>query len=141
MGEQNYGLAWSEDFEIGFERVDEQHRRMFELVRNLVKACTEGYDKQVLSKTLDFLLDYTIKHFKNEEDVMRLYAYPEYEQHKKMHDDFTDVINEKAREYIENGSSEDLSNSLNKIVVRWLVTHIQGEDRKIGDYLMSINVM
>ena len=141
MSEKNYGLAWSEVYELGFERVDEQHRRLFELVRNLVKACTEEYDTKILSETLDFLLEYTAQHFKNEEDIMLLYDFPEYEQHRQMHEDFKLVVYEKVREYMEKGSSEELSSRVNKIIVRWLINHIQREDKKIADYLRSMNVI
>ena len=141
MSEKNYGLAWSEVYELGFERVDEQHRRLFELVRNLVKACTEGYDTKILSETLDFLLEYTVQHFKNEEDIMLLYDFPEYEEHRQLHEDFKLLVYEKVREYMENGTSEELSNRINKIIVRWLINHIQGEDKKIADYLRSMNVI
>ena len=141
MSENNYGLAWSEEFELGYEKVDDQHRRMFELVRNLVKACTEGYDKKVLSETLDFLLLYTIQHFKDEEELMLLHDYPEYEQHKQMHEDFQNVVYDKVREYVKNGSTEELSTRVNRIVVRWLINHIQREDRKIADYLRSLEVI
>ena len=141
MSEQNYGLAWSEDFELGFERVDQQHKRIFELVRNLVKACTEGYDTKVLNDTLDFLVEYTVEHFNNEEEIQLLYNFPEYEQHKQLHEDFKVVVSEKVREFKENGSSEELSNSVNKIIVRWLINHIQGEDKKIGLYLRKMDVI
>jgi len=141
MSQKNYGLAWSEEFELGFERVDSQHRRLFELVKNLVIACTEGYDAKVLNETLDFLVEYTVQHFKNEEDVMLLYNYPEYEQHKQIHEDFKVVVGEKVQEFKNDGSSEELSNTVNKIIVRWLINHIQGEDKKIGDYIRSENVM
>ena len=141
MSQKNYGLAWSEEFELGFERVDSQHRRLFELVKNLVIACTEGYDAKVLNETLDFLVEYTVQHFKNEEDVMLLYNYPEYEQHKQIHEDFKVVVGEKVQEFKNDGSSEELSNTVNKIIVRWLINHIQREDKKIGDYLRSTNVI
>ena len=139
MSQKNYGLAWSEDFELGYEEVDSQHRRLFELVRNLVIACTEGYDTKVLNETLDFLVEYTVQHFYDEEAVQIKYNYPEYKQHKQLHEDFKVVVGEKVQEFKTNGSSEELSNTVNKIVVRWLINHIQREDKKIGEYIRSQN--
>ena len=137
MSEQNYGLAWSEKFELGCPQVDAQHKRLFELVRELVKACTLRYDIDVLNETLDFLVEYTVQHFNDEEELQKQYNYPEYEYHKQLHEDFKLLIGEKVQHFRENGSSEELSNDVNRIVVRWLISHIQREDSKIGEFIRS----
>ena len=138
MNEQNYGLVWEEKFETGCEKVDEQHRRMFELVGNLIKACTQGYDKDILNDTLDFLVVYAIRHFKDEEKLQQQYSYPGYQAHKLMHEDFKLTVTAMVSTFKAGGSSEDLSSSVNKLVVRWLVNHIQREDKKIGDHIRSL---
>jgi len=138
MGERSFGLAWSEDFELGCEQVDSQHRRLFELVSNLVEACTDGYDIKILNETLDFLVNYTVQHFHDEEEFQLRYNYPGYQQHKQMHEDFKVVVGEHVHEFKENGSSLDLSNAVNKVVVRWLINHIQREDKKIGNHIRRV---
>ena len=140
MSKQQYGLAWSEEFELGCPQIDAQHKRLFELVNNLVKACTEGYDRKILNETLDFLVNYTVEHLRDEEEFQLRYGYPGFEHHKQLHEDFKVIVGEKVQEFKESGSTTDLSNSVNKVVVQWLVQHIQREDKKIGDYYKSLGL-
>ena len=138
MSGNKIGLAWSEDFELGCEEVDAQHRQLFILVTDLIKACTEGYDTEILQETLEFLIDYTVQHFNDEEAFMVRYEYPDYERHKGIHNGFKKTVRNFVVDFVENDSTTDLSNDVNRIVVRWLINHIQREDKKIGDYVRSL---
>ena len=138
MSKQQYGLAWSEEFELGCPQIDAQHKRLFELVNNLVKACTEGYDRSILNETLDFLVNYTVEHFKDEEEFQLRYNYPGFERHKQLHEDFKVIVGEKVQEFKESGSTTDLSSSVNKVVVHWLINHIQREDKEIGNHVRRL---
>ena len=138
MSDNNYGMAWSENYELGCDQVDSQHKRLFELVRDLVKACTEGYDTQVLNETITFLVQYTVLHFKDEEMFMINHNYPEYESHKLLHDDFKITVRNLVQEFNDTGSTSELSDNVNKVVVRWLINHIQREDKKIGNHVRNL---
>jgi len=138
MENSNFGLAWSEDFEIGCDQVDSQHKRLFELVNDLVKACTEGYDTDVLNETITFLVQYTVLHFKDEETFMINHNYLEYEPHKQLHEDFKVTVGELVQEFNNTGSTQELSNNVNKVVVRWLINHIQREDKNIGVHVRNL---
>jgi len=133
-----YGLAWSKDFELGYGQVDSQHRRLFELVSELVSACMDGSDTQKLRETLDFLVKYTVQHFTDEEALQLRCNYPGYERHKQLHEDFKVTVGELVYEFDRYGSTIELSNNVNKIVVKWLINHIQREDKRIGDHLHSL---
>jgi len=138
MSGRSFGLAWSEEFELGCENIDSQHRKLFALVSNLVEACTDGYDTKILNDTLNFLVEYTVQHFTDEENFQMQYNYPDYARHKQLHEDFKTAVGEHVREFHENGSSSDLSNAVNKVVVRWLINHIQREDKKIGNHIKRL---
>ena len=140
VSEIKYGIAWSEKYELGNAQVDAQHRRLFELVSDLVEACMQGCEDEKLTETLDFLVNYTIRHFRDEEALQLQYKYPEYESHKQIHDDFKITVSGLVRNYKENGSSDELSSNVNKIIVRWLVNHIQCEDKKIATHIQSMRL-
>ena len=135
MSIEQFVIAWSEDYELGNDFVDSQHKRLFELVNNIGKTCHEGKDIHTISETLDFLLQYTVQHFSDEEALQLKYRFPEYEYHKKLHEEFEVVVNEKVTEFKETGSTEDLIETVNEIVITWLVNHILKEDMKIGEYI------
>ena len=135
---EQFVIAWSKDYELGNDFVDSQHKRLFELVGNIGKYCLEDRDIDTLSETLDFLLQYTVQHFNDEESLQQEYNFPEYEYHKKLHEEFEAIVIEKVAEFKEKGSTEDLSETVNDFVITWLVNHILKEDMKIKEYIKDI---
>jgi len=138
MTDQRYGIAWTDKLRLGNDQVDAQHMRLIELLNELVTQCMEGSNTEHLKETLDFLVDYTVEHFYDEESLQVRYNFPEYTRHKQLHEDFKVVVSELVQRFVESGSSEDLSNDVNKIIVRWLVSHIQLEDKKIGQHIRRL---
>ena len=132
---EQFNIAWKEDYELGNSFVDSQHKRLFELVNNIGKSCRENDDIGSLCETLDFLLQYTIQHFSDEEALQIKYEFPEYENHKKLHEEFEAAVSEKVSEFKKTGSTEELNDTVNEIVITWLVNHILKEDMKIGTYI------
>ena len=135
MSIEQFVILWSEDYELGNDFVDSQHKRLFELVGNIGQSCLEEGDIDTISETLDFLLQYTVQHFSDEEALQIKYNFPEYEYHKKLHEEFEAAVSEKVSEFKEKGSTKDLSDTINEIVIAWLVNHILKEDMKIGAYI------
>jgi hemerythrin-like metal-binding protein len=137
MPEWKYGVAWTPDLETGNEEIDTQHRQLFKLTSDLVDACTKGQSSTILGEALDFLASYTVKHFADEEALQLKYQYPEYENHKKLHDDFKKTAAALIAEYRATGSSADLSDKVYSVIIHWLVQHIKGEDSKIAAYIQA----
>ena len=135
MSIEQFVIAWSKDYELGNDFVDSQHKRLFELVGNIGKSCLEGEDINTISETLDFLLQYTVQHFSDEEALQIKYNFPEYNYHKKLHENFEATVIGKVSEFKEKGSTKDLSDTINEFVIEWLVNHILKEDMKIGAYI------
>ena len=135
MVEINEGIAWRDEWALGNEQVDLQHKKLFALLSELVNACIEGSSTAKLQETLDFLVNYTVRHFHFEEELQLRHKYPGYEEHKKLHEDFKITVGELVDKFHKNGSSTELSNDVNKVVIKWLIKHIQQEDQKIGAYI------
>ena len=139
MEDIRHGLAWQESYKLGDDRVDGQHRQIFALLSGLVCSCLDGSSVDQLKETLDFLVDYTIRHFYDEESLQVQYNYPGYGNHKQLHEDFKATVSGIAQKYNEEGSTDELCNCLNKIVARWLVCHITREDKKVGEYIRMVD--
>jgi len=135
MYEVKYGIAWNDNLKVGDENVDAQHKMLFDLLNVIISRCIDGSSIEMLQDTLDFLANYTIQHFYDEETLQIRHNFPEYGMHKKLHEDFKLVVDDLIQRFAENGSSQILCDDVNKIVVRWLVGHIQQEDRKIGQHI------
>ena len=132
---KTHGVAWKDSYSLGNEQLDTQHKQLFEFVSDLIGACIDGSSGEKLNETLDFLVNYAIRHFSDEEALQLEYAFPEYAAHKKMHEDFKITVGGLVERFQNSGSSTELNEDINKIVVRWLVNHILREDKKIGDHI------
>jgi len=140
MYELEDGVAWNDSLLMGNALVDMQHQRIFDRVSELVLACEEGSDVEKLQNTLGFLVGHTVRHFADEEALQIEYNYPGYERHRQMHNDFKTTVSGLVEKFKENGSSAELSSNVNKIVVKWLVSHIKHEDIKIADHIRSVKL-
>jgi hemerythrin-like metal-binding protein len=85
------------------------------------------------SNILQKLDTYVKIHFTTEEEVMRIYGYGDYEEHKKMHIKFSEKVAAFTNFYHDDKSF--LFDSVYNYLKGWLITHIQGEDRKMGPFL------
>ncbi|MDR2371354.1 MAG: hemerythrin family protein [Treponema sp.] len=129
--------VWSADLETGNSTIDGQHRELIDALNGLMEAIEKGKGSDALSDSLNFLNDYTIKHFFDEEALQKKYRYPDFESHKKLHDGFKTVIHDLKVREIWNGKSDELADEVHKKIGNWLVTHIKGEDVKVAAHIRS----
>jgi len=135
VNELDYGIAWDDSLLTGNTIVDMQHQKIFRLLSDLVRFCEDGSDTSKLRETLMILVSHAVRHFADEEALQLECGYPDYENHKQRHGDFKIAMSELVQRFEKNGSSIELSQDVNKIVVGWLVKHIQQEDKKISEYI------
>ena len=135
--EWGHGLAWSSEFETGYNDIDEQHKKLFKLTSDLIESC-QNKEKVSIDKTLMFLVNYTVEHFAEEEKISQLFKYPNFEAHKKMHENFKTTVTGYVEQYNKDGDSDELFSVVNKIIVAWLMKHLQGEDFKIAQHIKQL---
>ncbi|GHV40670.1 hypothetical protein AGMMS49546_15010 [Spirochaetia bacterium] len=131
---------WDGSLAVGHKMIDEQHQQLFAAINTLIKVCDEGKSADELKKGIDFLNDYTVKHFFEEEQLQKHYAYPDYENHHKLHEAFKATVRELRTQMIMQGPSRALIQDVQKKIGGWLVTHIKGQDVKIGAHIRSKEV-
>jgi len=133
-------VKWTEDLSTGIEKIDEQHKELFEKINDLVAAVRQGVCKYKISDVIRFLEEYVVFHFGEEEKYMRQFAYPGYQVHKACHEKFIENFNELKKELprLEGGNkpgSYDLSVMTNQVVVDWILDHIAKTDKQLGEFL------
>lgn len=134
-------IAWRETYNIGVSQVDEQHQRLVVKLNEFLDACIQQKGKENIIETLAFLKEYTVEHFRDEEEIMLKYNFPEYAEHKKDHDDFVAVVEELEQSIVNQGATILSTLKLNKTLTDWLLTHISKSDMKIGQYLRINNLI
>ena len=132
---------WDKSLEVGNQLIDEQHRQLIDALNNFLTAHDEKKSNDELKKSLNFLNDYTIKHFFEEEQLQRKYEYPDYENHKKLHDGLKKVVRDLQVQLLMKGPSESLFNDVKTRVGDWLVAHIKTQDTRIGVHLKNKGII
>lgn len=131
-------ISWTENLAVGINTIDEQHKTLFEKANQMFEAGKNGKSKEVIAEILDFLTEYTQKHFSDEEKYMRSINYPEYDLQKNAHAGFIAELEKIKKDYQESGGSIVLIINANQMIVDWLTKHISYEDKKIGKYASSL---
>lgn len=131
-------VNWTEDLSVGVGMIDDQHKIWFEKADQLFEAGKKGQAKEFVGQLLDFLDDYTKKHFSDEEKYMLSIKYPEYDRQKSLHTAFSSQLDNLKKEFKESGGNLLVVLNANQMVVDWLTKHISNEDKKIGVYAKSL---
>ena len=119
--------------------IDTQHKELIDRVNKLVDSCETNKEKNVAIQTLDFLMDYTVFHFDAEEKLQKETDYPDYDSHKKMHEEFAKAVEDlKDMLQEEEGPTDAFVAAVKRNISDWLVNHIQGYDKKVADYVKSL---
>ena len=130
-------MPWTPNLSVGVALIDEQHKMLFEKADKLFEAGKNRQAKEYIGELLDFLEDYTKKHFSDEENYMRSINYPGYADQKKAHDSFTSRLAKLQSDYKASGGDLLVILNANQLVYEWLMQHISHMDRKLGEFSRS----
>lgn len=121
-------IEWRDEFSVGVEEIDAQHRELIGLLNELADAKGAGGASELVSDILSRLVDYVAYHFGNEENHMVRFDYKDLVPHRQEHRAFIRKIQDLRRGYLED--RETLTDDLSAFLMQWLETHILGTDQK-----------
>jgi hemerythrin len=125
-------IKWLDTFSVGVEEIDIQHKKLIEIINELIDHRDVNSDSEVISETLNKMTDYIKYHFSYEEEYLKEINYPELVIHELEHLDFI----EKTTNFcigtlnVEKNISEDILQFLKD----WLINHILKSDMKYKEY-------
>ena len=128
-------IQWTEDLSVGVPQIDKQHKELFSRINNLLEACSQGRGREIVQETIEFIGDYTITHFSTEERYMATHGYPEFKDHKALHDQFIERFFSLKKKVEEDGPGGHIVLETNRTIVTWLNSHIRNVDKKLGQFL------
>ena len=128
-------IEWSDGLATGVELIDNQHKMLLNKLNDISESIEKMHGVEAITKTLDFMMDYTDFHFGTEEEHMQKTSYPRMEYHKSMHKEFVETLKNMTLEFQEDGATQRLAESVNIFLFNWLVKHIRGVDGTLGKFL------
>ena len=134
-------FLWKKELELGIPSIDEQHKKLLEIgnrINDLILDHREGNDNyDEITDVIRELKDYTVYHFQNEQVLLEKYHYPDYDGHKKEHDDFIAYLNGIDINEVEDDQIGFLKALLAKLI-KWIFNHIISTDFLYRDFLLRL---
>jgi hemerythrin len=123
-------ITWKDFYSVGDPLLDTQHKQIIDAINELYEAMQNNSPQEVIKPILNRLVQYTFNHFKYEEETLQAIEYPDYLEHKALHDKM-------RKQTFDLKKNADLvtGNILLKFLKEWWVVHIQSEDKKYKPYL------
>ncbi len=122
-------LDWINQYSIGVEEIDLQHKELFKIFNRLYDTLSSQHSTIDVYYTLDLLMDYADFHFKAEQQYMESVGYKDIDNHIAEHVYFTNEVLRLIRD--RKKSNADLTPETVIFLYRWLLCHVTEEDRKI----------
>ncbi|MCL2834787.1 MAG: bacteriohemerythrin [Treponema sp.] len=128
---------WDSTLETGYEKVDNQHKQLIAALNALIEASHSGKSDSAVMETMDFLTGYTIKHFADEEKLQVQYNYPDYLNHKRIHDNFKVTVKGFIERVKKEGPNQIIMAEVTESLGSWLINHIKGDDFRMAAFIKS----
>jgi hemerythrin-like metal-binding protein len=121
-------VQWNSELELGIKEIDEQHRRLVDILNEVIHRKTSGSAGRKLEQIIEDLVDYTDYHFKAEEQIMERFGYGGLAEHRRMHDGFSDRLRVL---YLNTASGDgERTDEILDFLKEWLLHHIMKVDRQ-----------
>ena len=118
-------IIWKDSYCVGISEIDTQHQKLVLIINNLFDSISKKERTLILEQSLNELINYTLVHFKTEEEEMRNKGFFAYAFHKSEHDSNLYEINSIFKEFENNKDIKMLKIYFENNLVNWLLNHIQ----------------
>lgn len=111
-------FEWASDMEIDQGPIDQDHRKLVDLVNTLHTVTSEGRGQQIVDRVLGELISYTADHLRREEKLMESLKFPNLAS-----------IHDLKKKY--DAGSITVAAQLSTVLRDWLSLHIRRSDKEL----------
>jgi hemerythrin-like metal-binding protein len=139
MSNQFEIFPWTENFATGIEQIDQQHKRLVQLLNALVSQLAFQADGPQLETVFEELKNYTVEHFQSEQEIWAQHfkGDPWESWHADAHGDFIAAVHR----FLGQESSKPIEILLEEIVsylTHWLALHIIESDKRMAKVVLAL---
>jgi hemerythrin len=122
-------LQWKDQYSVGIEAVDHEHRELIDLINRLYGQLSTNSGKDAIEAFFGDLLRAISAHFALEERFMREHKYNDLDAHKRDHEHLLDEIRDIMDEFAEQDkvACDDLAARLES----WFGRHFETHDARL----------
>jgi hemerythrin-like metal-binding protein len=131
-------LTWGPALAVGVKEIDDQHKKLIDLVNQLNDAMHAGKGRDALAAVLSELVKYTVYHFGTEERLMAQHKYELSVEHKAQHKKLIEDVGAFKAKF--DGGNATISAEIMNFLRDWLGKHIMQTDKKLAQALNKAGV-
>ncbi|MCL4432693.1 MAG: bacteriohemerythrin [Epsilonproteobacteria bacterium] len=126
-------FPWTSNFETGIELIDDQHKKLVDILNQLAAHLANRCDEIKLNEIFDELADYANYHFQSEEKIWSEYFHEDewYINHEHTHGSFIDEI-VALRNNTNSIPLDDVVYDVVTFLSKWLAYHILDTDKRMA---------
>ena len=119
-------ISWSDEYDTGIASIDEQHRRLVEIVNRFDDASRRGKGTRVMGDILTDLIGYTQEHFAHEESLMAAAGYGNLRKHQTLH---RQLLQKVERYQYDFAQGKRITAEIRELLRYWVESHLLDEDQ------------
>ena len=118
-------MDWKSEYSVENELIDKQHQDLFALVNEVADKVKTGKMPEI-KDLVNQLAAYTVKHFKDEENIMKKAGYTSLGDHQMVHTELIRQVQEIQQKLEKNQPVSMVA--IIRFLSDWLKTHILKDD-------------
>jgi len=127
-------IQWRDEFEIGIDEIDHEHRELISLINEADAALQDDADIVSIASFFGEIYTRISAHFALEEAVMRRLRYDGYGAHKADHEELLEGIRDIMDGY-ERGEYTKYHDVLAEHLESWFTTHFGTKDASLHHFI------
>lgn len=134
-------VLWEKKYEMGISMLDSQNKELVDLCNQFraeIMRRGEGSDwRAALGVALKGAVKYTKGHFVAQERMMQQIDYPKFQQHKRYHQLFIDMVVSTLESFPKATMQTAIEFSAN--LREWIISHVAHDDQEFAKYFFDPN--
>lgn len=126
-------IIWNDEFSVGLEEIDEQHKSMLSIINRLYTAIMENAPKDTINALIQETRQYGNYHFRTEEAMLKEAGYQGLKEQRKAHKHYITELNYILDQYGITGYSK--AQDMLIFLKEWWLTHILKLDKAYSNHL------
>jgi len=131
-------IEWNDSLITGIRELDRYNKDFYLRLNSLIDAANRGKGQTELPNMMDFLEMYVNKYLPLQEEYMKNYGYIKHMQHCSVHNLFRQSFKVLNIEFKRGSTSSLLVLKINKLLINWLISHINTEDVEFTTFIRSV---
>ena len=136
MEDNGWELKWTDFLSVGVPQMDTEHKNFISQVNELNKAVLKCRDKATIRRLMDSMLADAANHFRNEEQLLVKWKYPDRAVHAMKHVQLMAELDRVKREF-ETPAISYMGALKGLQINQLLIDHLLKEDMKYRDFLIT----